>query len=90
MPQLGLAMESGRIVAWLKQPGDSIKAGEVLLEVETDKATIEVEAVESGVLHVVTPAGDICGACGRNHRLCACRRRSRASAAMGKNCLARQ
>ncbi len=59
MPQLGLAMESGRIVAWLRQPGDSIKAGEVLLEVETDKATIEVEAVESGILYVVMPAGDV-------------------------------
>jgi pyruvate dehydrogenase E2 component (dihydrolipoamide acetyltransferase) len=58
MPQLGLAMESGRIVAWVKQPGDRIKAGEVLLEVETDKATIEVEAIESGILHVLTPAGD--------------------------------
>ena len=58
MPQLGLAMESGRIVAWVKQPGDRIKAGEVLLEVETDKATIEVEAIENGILHVLTPAGD--------------------------------
>ena len=58
MPQLGLAMESGRIVSWLKQSGDMVKPGEVLLEVETDKATIEVEAVAAGVLHVITPAGD--------------------------------
>ena len=58
MPQLGLAMESGRIVAWLKQTGELVKAGEVLLEVETDKATIEVEAVESGRLQIVLPAAE--------------------------------
>lgn len=53
MPQLGLSMERGRIVRWLKQSGETVRAGEVLLEVESDKATIEVEAVDSGRLQIV-------------------------------------
>jgi len=52
MPQLGLSMDSGRIIQWLKRPGDRVEAGDLLLEVESDKATIEVEAVESGILHI--------------------------------------
>ncbi len=53
MPQLGLSMDSGGIIQWLKESGDRIEAGDLLLEVESDKATIEVEAVESGILHIV-------------------------------------
>jgi pyruvate dehydrogenase E2 component (dihydrolipoamide acetyltransferase) len=61
MPQLGLSMESGRIARWLKQPGEPVQSGEVLLEVESDKATIEVEAVTSGRLAIVVggDAGDV-------------------------------
>lgn len=50
MPQLGMTMTEGTIVRWLKNEGDQIEKGELLLEVETDKATMEVEARESGVL----------------------------------------
>jgi pyruvate dehydrogenase E2 component (dihydrolipoamide acetyltransferase) len=50
MPRMGLTMETGRIVSWLKQVGQTVKAGEPLLEIETDKATAEVESLESGVL----------------------------------------
>ncbi len=50
MPQLGSTMEEGIIVRWLKKPGDDVKAGEPLLEVETDKATMEVESPASGPL----------------------------------------
>ena len=50
MPALGMAQETGRIVAWLKKPGDAVRAGEPLMEVETDKATVEVEAQEDGRL----------------------------------------
>jgi pyruvate dehydrogenase E2 component (dihydrolipoamide acetyltransferase) len=58
MPQLGLSMDSGRIIRWLKQSGQRVQAGEVLLEVESDKAIIEVEAVDSGVLHSIKAPED--------------------------------
>jgi pyruvate dehydrogenase E2 component (dihydrolipoamide acetyltransferase) len=50
MPKLGLSMETGTIGKWLKKEGDRVEAGEILLEVESDKATIEVEAFHSGTL----------------------------------------
>ncbi|WP_102225288.1 biotin/lipoyl-containing protein [Acidimangrovimonas sediminis] len=50
MPALGMAQETGQIVAWLKAAGDAVKAGEPLMEVETDKATMEVEAQFDGFL----------------------------------------
>ena len=53
MPQLSLSMDKGQISRWLKQTGDKINAGDILLEVESDKATVEVEAVESGILQIV-------------------------------------
>lgn len=50
MPKAGMAMESGKIVRWLKAEGDRVEAGEALLEIETDKVSMEVEAMNSGVL----------------------------------------
>jgi pyruvate dehydrogenase E2 component (dihydrolipoamide acetyltransferase)/2-oxoglutarate dehydrogenase E2 component (dihydrolipoamide succinyltransferase) len=50
MPQLGMAQDAGRIVAWLKKPGERVAAGDALFEVETDKATMEVEAQAGGYL----------------------------------------
>src|SRR5262245_52073808 len=50
MPALEIAQETGKIVSWLKKEGDSITKGEPLLEVETDKAVVEVEAPGNGVL----------------------------------------
>ena len=50
MPALGMAQDSGQVVAWHKSPGDSVNQGDVLFEVETDKATMEVEAQGSGYL----------------------------------------
>ena len=50
MPALGMAQDTGKIVAWLKQPGDPVKTGEAIMEVETDKATMEVEAQADGFL----------------------------------------
>jgi len=58
MPQLGLSMDSGRIIQWLEQSGDWVEAGSPLLEVESDKATVEVEAVDSGILHIVQGPSD--------------------------------
>jgi pyruvate dehydrogenase E2 component (dihydrolipoamide acetyltransferase) len=53
MPQLGLSMDKGQIIEWLKKPGDLVRPGELLLVVESDKAALEVEAVESGRLQIV-------------------------------------
>jgi pyruvate dehydrogenase E1 component beta subunit len=50
MPALSPTMEQGKLSKWLKKEGDAIKAGDVLAEIETDKATMEVEAVDEGVL----------------------------------------
>lgn len=50
MPKLGHVMEEATVVAWLKQAGDRIAKGEVFLEVETEKAELEVEAPLDGVL----------------------------------------
>lgn len=54
MPQLGLTMESGTVERWIKKTGDTVKAGEVLLEITTDKLTNEIEAEADGVLLKVT------------------------------------
>lgn len=54
MPALGMAQDTGLIVSWLKRPGDPVKKGEALFEVETDKATMEVEAQDDGFLSAVT------------------------------------
>ena len=50
MPQLGLTMEEGTVTKWIKQEGDAVKAGEVILEITTDKLTSEVESEHDGVL----------------------------------------
>ncbi|MDY0330881.1 MAG: dihydrolipoamide acetyltransferase family protein [Thiomonas sp.] len=50
LPVLSDTMQTGRIARWLKQPGDAVKAGEVLAEVESDKAIMDVEAYADGVL----------------------------------------
>lgn len=50
MPQLGLTMEEGTVTKWVKQEGDAVKAGEVILEITTDKLTSEVESEHDGIL----------------------------------------
>ncbi len=50
MPALSPTMKEGNLAKWLKKEGDKIKAGEVIAEIETDKATMEVEAVDEGIL----------------------------------------
>jgi pyruvate dehydrogenase E2 component (dihydrolipoamide acetyltransferase) len=58
MPALSPTMEKGNLAKWLKKEGDTVKAGDVLAEIETDKATMEVEAVDEGVLaRIVVPEG---------------------------------
>ncbi|MBV2186182.1 MAG: pyruvate dehydrogenase complex E1 component subunit beta, partial [Rhizobium sp.] len=50
MPALSPTMEEGTLSKWIKQEGDTVKAGDVIAEIETDKATMEVEAVDEGTL----------------------------------------
>ncbi|WP_292411544.1 biotin/lipoyl-containing protein, partial [Mesorhizobium sp.] len=58
MPALSPTMEEGNLSKWLKNEGDKIVAGDVIAEIETDKATMEVEAVDEGTLaKIVVPAG---------------------------------
>src|SRR5712671_7191995 len=58
MPALSPTMEKGNLSKWMKSEGDKVKAGDALAEIETDKATMEVEAVDEGTLgKVVVPEG---------------------------------
>src|SRR5437764_15491375 len=58
MPALSPTMTEGKIARWVKSEGDAVRAGDVLAEIETDKATMEVEAVDEGVLaKIVVPEG---------------------------------
>ena len=60
MPVLGMAQDSGKIVRWLKAVGDTIRQGEILMEVETDKAVQELEAPASGILgQILFQEGDV-------------------------------
>jgi pyruvate dehydrogenase E1 component beta subunit len=58
MPALSPTMEEGKVSKWLKKVGDTIKSGDVLAEIETDKATMEVEAIDEGSLSaILVPEG---------------------------------
>src|ERR1700710_2029003 len=58
MPALSPTMEKGNLAKWLKKEGDQVKSGDVIAEIETDKATMEVEAVDEGTLaKIVVPEG---------------------------------
>lgn len=58
MPALSPTMKEGNLAKWIKKEGDKIKAGEVIAEIETDKATMEVEAVDEGILgKIIVPGG---------------------------------
>src|ERR671935_2854483 len=58
MPKLSEAMESGKLIKWLKKEGDRIQGGDLIAEVETDKADVEMEAFGAGVLRkILVPAG---------------------------------
>jgi len=60
MPALEMAQETGKIVSWIKKEGDTVTKGEILLEVETDKAVVEIEATADGVLAgVKSHEGDV-------------------------------
>src|SRR5205814_9678833 len=58
MPRLSDTMQEGTLARWLKQPGEKVEKGEPLAEIETDKATMELESYDSGVLEkILVPEG---------------------------------
>ncbi len=58
MPALSPTMEKGNLAKWLKKEGEAVKTGDVIAEIETDKATMEYEAVDDGVIaKIVVPEG---------------------------------
>src|SRR5689334_11852339 len=58
MPALSPTMEKGNLAKWLKKEGDPVKSGDVIAEIETDKATMEVEAADEGTLgKILVPEG---------------------------------
>src|SRR3954465_2010799 len=58
MPALSPTMEQGKLAKWLKKEGDRVKSGDILAEIETDKATMEVEAVDEGTVgRILVPEG---------------------------------
>ena len=58
MPALSPTMTEGNLAKWLKNEGDAVRSGDVIAEIETDKATMEVEAVDEGTLgKILVPAG---------------------------------
>jgi len=60
MPALEMAQETGKVLRWLKSPGDTVRKGEPILEIETDKVTVEIESPASGVLgNVTAQEGDV-------------------------------
>jgi len=60
MPALELAQETGKVLRWMKAPGDTVRKGEPIVEIETDKVTVEIEAPATGILRDVTAReGDI-------------------------------
>jgi pyruvate dehydrogenase E2 component (dihydrolipoamide acetyltransferase) len=61
MPALGMAQETGKLVEWLKAEGDAVEKGEPLMQIETDKVTVEIEAPASGILANIsaTPGTDV-------------------------------
>ena len=68
MPALSDTMSNGRLVKWTKKPGDAIKKGDVIAEIETDKAVMDVEAFEDGYFSgpltaegIEAPVGEVIG-----------------------------
>ncbi len=58
LPNMGFGMEEGRVLAWLKQPGEAVRKGEPVAEIESDKANVELEALADGVLDSILVAAD--------------------------------
>ncbi len=78
MPALSPTMEKGNLAKWLKKEGDKVKSGDVIAEIETDKATMEVEAVDEGTIAKIRGA--------RRHAGCRRQRRDRGAGRRRRGC----
>ena len=58
LPKLGLSMENGKISKWLKNEGDRVTVGDLLCQVESDKAVVDIEAMYDGMLHITHKSED--------------------------------
>ena len=83
MPALSPTMEEGTLAKWLKKEGDKVKSGDVIAEIETDKATMEVEAVDEGTLGKIVVAGRHRGREGQRRRSPCCSGKARTPSAIG-------
>ena len=91
MPALSPTMETGNLVKWLVKEGDKVSSGDVIAEIETDKATMEVEAVDEGIVAKIVvaegtadvPVNDVIAILAGRGRGCVKRRRLRAAKAAG-------
>jgi len=61
MPTLGADMTVGTLLAWMKKPGDEVKRGEIIAEVDTDKGVIEVEVFTNGIIEklLIEPGAEV-------------------------------
>ena len=59
MPKMGDAMEEGTLLQWFKQDGETVKSGDLIAEIETDKSNVEIEAEDAGVLHIQAQPGAV-------------------------------
>ena len=72
MPKMGDAMEEGTLLQWFKQDGETVKSGDLIAEIETDKSNVEIQAEDAGVLHIqaqpgaVVPVGKIIATIGND------------------------
>ena len=57
MPKLGLVMKEGKITKWIKNEGDMVHEGEILVHIETEKLSAEYESPAAGVLYIIQPEG---------------------------------
>ena len=84
MPQLGLTMEEGTLSKWLKHEGDTVKAGEVVAEITTDKLTNEVVSEHDGVLLKIVAQEDEGHGNFKSHRFALLRAEYSAGSAAGR------
>ena len=59
MPKMGDAMEEGTLLQWFKQDGETVKSGDLIAEIETDKSNVEIQAEDAGVLHIQAQPGAV-------------------------------
>jgi pyruvate/2-oxoglutarate dehydrogenase complex dihydrolipoamide acyltransferase (E2) component len=59
VPQLSISMEEGKVLRWLVEDGAEVRSGEPIVEIETDKATVEVEAPAEGRVRIVAAEGEV-------------------------------